>query len=162
MNTTKGDDIIIHNAGAYRPGCIGDFVFKDNNGNGIQDEGDTPIEGAVVSLLDENGNILEKNVTKSDGRYKFCDLKPGVYKVQFQKDANENGPFITTQKDATSDDKDSDVPAGLLGSAQSDLITLTSGEINENIDAGFIQEVCIGDRVWYDKNLNGIQDEDLA
>ena len=170
IDTTSGEEIVINDGGAYKPGCIGDFVFKDTNANGIQDENDTPIEGAIVMLLDENGNkvvdisgneVVEQ-VTSSDGKYAFCDLKPGTYKVRFQKNSDENGPFITTKKDATSDELDSDIPAGLVGGGESDLITLQSGEINENIDAGFVQEICIGDRVWYDENLNGIQDENLA
>ena len=37
-------------AGAYLLGSIGDYVFLDNNRNGIQDEGDTFVADSPVTL----------------------------------------------------------------------------------------------------------------
>ena len=43
-------------AGLYRPASIGDLVWNDLNGNGVQDAGEPPVQGAVVSLADCDGN----------------------------------------------------------------------------------------------------------
>jgi len=81
---------------------IGDEFFIDNNGNKIFDEGDDPIEGGIVELLDKDGNAMScpypdggvvggKIVstegrcivkTNKKGKYGF-KVDNGKYKVKF-------------------------------------------------------------------------------
>ena len=71
------------------PGAsIGNYVWLDNNRNGIQDEApDAGIDGVTVKLLDASGNVDKTTVTGSDadGRpgYNRFDVIPGTYRVQF-------------------------------------------------------------------------------
>lgn len=71
------------------PGAsIGNYVWLDNNRNGIQDEApDAGIDGVTVKLLDASGNVVKTTVTGSDadGRpgYNRFDVIPGTYRVQF-------------------------------------------------------------------------------
>ncbi len=61
-------------------GAIGDFVWKDINGNGIQDSGEPGIPGITVQL--KNGTtVLGTATTDSNGYYKFTGLCAGTYTV---------------------------------------------------------------------------------
>ena len=158
-------------AGVFKPACLGDYTWLDDNVDGIQTDGEKILDGVNVTILDEAGNPVLKGADGSDytnmqvtkdGKYHFCNLKPGTYKVKFQKDPDSTGaPFISTDKDKGSDSKDSDIPkfedakTGLV----SDPVTIKSDEDNRTVDAGFIQEICLGDYVWEDTNANGIQED---
>jgi len=66
-------------------GSIGDFVWKDLNSNGIQDEGEPGIPNATVKLCyeDDEGNCSVIDETKTDisGYYIFRRLNNGSYTV---------------------------------------------------------------------------------
>ena len=64
--------------------AIGDYVWIDENGNGIQDEGETPLEDVTVVLYDGEGNELDRTVTDEHGRYLFDNLPAGDYEVGFE------------------------------------------------------------------------------
>ena len=128
----------------FKSACIGNFVWLDYNGNGIQDNSSNEggIEGAVVTLLDSNGDIakdingsaVEAQITSSEGKYLFCNLKPGSYKVKILKD---DPLYYVTFKDRGSDEaKDSDIDQN---SFTTDLVTLNSGEVNLDIDGGYFK-----------------------
>ena len=60
---------------------IGDTVFSDENGNGIQDGEEKGIAGADVKLtLPDNSTIMTS--TNVNGLYLFSALLPGDYKVE--------------------------------------------------------------------------------
>ena len=160
-NTTleSGEDDPTWDAGVYKKACLGDYVWKDNNANGIQENGEEPIEGVKVTLLDKNGTELKTTKTNSDGKYEFCELTPGEYGVKFEAAPDENGvPYVTTKKDAGDDTKDSDVEEYKTGGGKTNNVVLESGDNNKTLDAGFIQEICLGDYAWEDENANGLQD----
>ena len=46
-------------------------MFKDNNGNGIQDGGDTPLAGVTVDLYSPGGTLIATAVTDANGNYSF-------------------------------------------------------------------------------------------
>ncbi len=63
---------------------IGNFVWIDENGNGVQDAGELPVDGLTLTLLDANCNIVGTTITDSNGNYIFnssnVDLNnDGVY-----------------------------------------------------------------------------------
>ena len=60
---------------------VGDFVWLDVNGDGIQDRGENGIPGVTIGLFDQDGNLLEFTVTGRNGGYLFDDLDAGTYQV---------------------------------------------------------------------------------
>src|SRR5690606_14847551 len=147
-----GDNNQTIDAGYYRPARLGDFVWEDLNVDGIQDANEPGISGVVVRLLDENGVQLSFTTTNVNGYYFFNNLKPGNYIVKFHTKAG----YIPTHKDSgvlDEEDSDADVVTG-----RSHVITLTSGQEDLTIDAGYYRLAKIGDFVWEDTNLNNIQD----
>jgi SdrD B-like domain len=138
---------------------IGDYVFVDVNGNGVQDAGDTPVQGAKVELLDANGNpVPGKSVTTgADGLYLFNGLDAGTYKVRVTRPAGSN--LVPTAANVGSDDAiDSDFTAGdNADQVISGVINLTGND--RTVDSGWKVPVGrLGDTVFFDANNNGVKD----
>lgn len=110
---------------------LGDFVWEDINRNGLQDDGEPPLEGVLIRLKDENGTVIDSTTTFPNGNYSFVGLQPGTYSVQFVGPAGYN----TTQLDAGDDTLDSDADEAMNGMTAT--VTLTFGEFNATLDAGF-------------------------
>ena len=117
---------------------VGDTVWLDENRNGIQDDGEKPVAGIVVSLVDANGNLVlnDKDVpyqvaTDENGKYLFKGVRPGTYQVSF-----DLPPYYTaTTKDAGSNDEtDSDIDATGATAA----FTLRGGQVKLDVDAGIV------------------------
>ncbi len=72
----------------YRPlvgtgsGSISGRVFEDPNTNGAPDSGEPGIPGAVVELVDPNGDVVATTTTGPDGSYVFDHLPDGAYTVR--------------------------------------------------------------------------------
>ncbi len=133
--------------------AIGNFVWEDINGNGMQDLGEPGISGATVKLFDNNGNQVDSSYTTlSDGFYEFTDLNPGNYSVQFILPAEY---VFTAQGQGSDDAKDSDASPA---SGMTVSYTLVGGQYNDTVDAGAYLPAALGDYVWHDGNANGIQD----
>ncbi|MDH7569215.1 MAG: SdrD B-like domain-containing protein [Armatimonadota bacterium] len=110
---------------------LGDRVWCDANGNGVQDAGEPGVSGVMVDLLDAAGNVLKSVVTDANGLYLFADLAPGTFQVRFFAPA---GYAFTTPLQGGSGDFDSnaDPATGLTGA-----ITL-SGATDLSWDAGLV------------------------
>lgn len=123
-----------NDAGVEDPGTasIGDKVFLDANGNGIQDAGEVGVEGVGVTLLTDFGTVAGNATTDANGMYRFDNLDAGGYFVAFDIEDT----FVFTDPDQGGDDAaDSDANPfnGLTG-----LYTLGIGEENLTVDAGVI------------------------
>ncbi len=124
-------------------GSVGDRVWLDANGNGIQDAGETGINGVTVQLLDSSNNVVGTATTAGDGNYTFNNLAPGTYTVRV-----------------------SGLPAGVsetydldgVASANQATFPLAAGQNRTDVDFGYRYNGSVGDRVWLDSNGNGIQD----
>ncbi len=138
---------------------LGDTVFRDLNGNGLQDEGEPGRPGVSVNLLAQNGDPLAATTTDRNGRYAFPALNPATYIVEFVAPAGQD--FTTPNVGgATGDDAlDSDADPN---SGRSEPLTLAAGENNRSVDAGLLSPApaALGDRVFLDANENGVQDGD--
>ncbi len=108
--------------------CLGNFMWLDSNLNGIQDAGEPGVVGIKVDLYDENGNFLATTKTDSQGKYMFCGLKAGKYKVKFE----QPDTYLFTKEDQGSDSADSDVG----DNGWSHLVNLSTGDQNLTVDAG--------------------------
>ncbi len=136
--------------------CIGDYVWYDMNMDGIQDPDELPVEGVVVLLMDCEGNILDNTTTDANGYYEFCELDAGGYTINFVLPDNHVFSPMHMGGDPAKD-SDPDPATGM-----SVCTPLLPGEFNHTIDAGIyvVPLACIGDYVWYDLNMDGIQDPD--
>ncbi len=147
-------------------GIIGDRVWSDVNGNGIQDGGETGVAGVTVSLLDGSGNPYNNPATgkpyvvqtDANGNYAFVGLPNASYTVKFSN-LPSNTVLSPTGAGTTSTDSDPNPNTGVTG-----VITLTAGN-NQilTVDAGIVPMTpsgmaSIGDKVWIDANNNGLQD----
>ncbi len=157
-----GEDIDDIDAGLFLPVVeekvkVGDIVFFDENGNGIQDSEETGIQNIFISLYDGNGQFLAFTTSDENGMYMFSDLDPGDYQLKFVGQASDL--TATTQDAGNNDDIDSDID--LEGFTE--VFTLVAG-YDDSRDAGFkprdIQPdpARIGNQVFLDANENGIND----
>ncbi len=152
LNNTK--DVTI--TPQYVPASLGDWVWYDENRNGVQDAGEIGIPNVTVELYDNDtcaGTPVTTTTTAEDGIYGFTNLIPDMYSIKVVPPEG----FIFTSPDQGDDALDSDVDPG---SGCSGAISLASGEDNTTWDAGLYGIGRIGDRVWSDTNGNGVQDAD--
>ena len=150
-------------AGIYKPASLGNFVWVDTNGNGIQDGGEPGLDGVTVNLLDSNMVQVpgKTTVTSGGGAYSFTGLVPGDYIVQFVTPGGYVQTAQNVPNDGTNQDGNTDSDAGTLG--KTEVITLNSGETDNTIDAGYKLDsiplpASLGNFVWNDANANGQQD----
>jgi VCBS repeat-containing protein len=140
---------------SFGGGSIGDHVWSDVDGDGIQDPSEPGLSGVTVHLLDELGNPLSSTTTDGTGHYRFAGLSAGNYIVQFVAPA---GYQFSPQGQGTDNtlDSDADTPTG-----QTAILTLSANQARADVDAGLFaigSGGSIGDFVWEDANGNGIQD----
>ncbi len=113
-------------------GSLGDTVFSDTDGDGVQDSGELGVSGVTVNLLDDMGTLIDTTTTDGSGFYEFTDLAADDYIVEF---VAPTGSSFTVQDAGGDDAADSDAnPA----TGRTDVITLGAGEDNPDIDAGVL------------------------
>jgi uncharacterized repeat protein (TIGR01451 family) len=94
-------------------GSIGDYVWKDTNNNGKQDEVGTGVKGIQLELYKASGNVttgaaIAKDTTDAAGKYLFTGLPLGNYIVKLLKTTIPSGCILSDSTNKGSDDKDSD------------------------------------------------------
>ena len=126
------------NIGGILPGEIGDTVWLDTNGNGLQDYKEPLIPGVKLTLLrvNEDGSLTEEAQTESDkyGYYRFEALRPGVYMLRLDA---KDGEQLTTHYGEPLGEIDSDL---IPDTGMSEQIRLNSGRAMRNIDVGLAAE----------------------
>src|SRR5579871_572978 len=132
-----------------RNAAIGDFVWKDLTGNGIQDAGEPGIPGVTVNISGPGG-FTASTTTDANGAYHFTGLAPGSYTVTF---VAPTGYVFSPQFQGSNTAVDSNANASGVTPA----VTLAAGQTDNTIDAGLYQPGAIGDFVWNDLNDNGVQ-----
>lgn len=140
--------------------AIGDFVWNDFNLNGIQDAGEPGIAGVQVILYDGLNSPIDTTYSDGYGNYVFYGINGGAYYLSFTL---PSGYAYSSANQGTNDDLDSDI----LGTGKTDRILLGAGEILTNIDAALyltspVGTANVGDKVWLDGNLDGLQDANEA
>jgi uncharacterized surface anchored protein len=154
--TTTSDNTV--DAGLYRPAALGDKVWSDTNRNGVQDSGEAGVSGVTVQLVAANGTtVLNTATTDANGNYNFTNLAPGTYSIKIPTVPNSFSSFTSPNQGGNTG-----TDSNILGGGQSAPVTLASGETNNTLDAGLLQKLFLGDRVWEDTNGNGVQDNGEA
>ncbi|MBT2853124.1 SdrD B-like domain-containing protein, partial [Staphylococcus coagulans] len=146
--TIKDQDNLTADLGIYQPTFkVGDKVWEDTNKDGIQGESESGISGVKVTLKDKGGKVVETKTTDEKGNYLFENVAKGDYTIEFETPEGYK-PTVTGKGDA---DKDSNGTSAKVTVDKDDL----------TIDSGFYKPTySLGDKVWEDRNKNGIQDED--
>lgn len=146
----------------YAPATIGDRVWFDLNGDGIQDADEPGAPGIVVRVWPTDaqgllppGVIPVTAVTDDDGNWSLT-VDTGHYRVNPTLPV---GAIGFSPWNAGNDDIDSDIaPAGHATFGFSDPFEATPGEVQLDVDTGLIVANAIGNLVFDDANENGIQD----
>ena len=74
-------------------GSLGDRVWSDTNGNGVQDAGEPGIVGVTVTLKNSSGTVLATTTTGANGIYTFGNLAAATYTVCVTQPANTTETF---------------------------------------------------------------------
>jgi hypothetical protein len=134
-------------AAFVQPGQLGDFVWLDLNQSGIQDLGEPGLPGVTVSLTKPSGFVVTAT-TDATGYYHFTGLAAGNYSVAVATP----GGLVPSASHVGGDPA---VDSNMSGA----IVTISSAQwVNDTIDFGFYPTGAIGNFVWQDLNLNGIQD----
>jgi hypothetical protein len=112
-------------------GCLGDFVWKDMNCNGIQDEGEPGIDDITVKLYRcDDSSLVEQVETNEQGYYIFDNLAADDYFIHFVlPEGFTFSPMDQGDNDAV--DSDADTMTG-----NTVCITLEAAECDSTWDAG--------------------------
>lgn len=146
-----GANNLVQDFGFAGTGSIGDFVWLDRDNDGVQDALEPGIFGATVALtwfgadgvVGGGDDATFTTTTSTDGRYLFPNLVPGAYSV-----AVTGG---LPQGATNSYDRD-----GNTNSVAP--VSLGAGQNDDTLDFGYNVTSIIGDRVWWDRNRDGVQD----
>ncbi|WP_208317171.1 SdrD B-like domain-containing protein, partial [Canibacter zhoujuaniae] len=147
VTVVSGQERLDVDAAVKNAGVITGKLFNDDNGDGVQDAGEGPFNGVTVELVDPaTGNVIATAVTNDAGGYRFANLAPGDYQVRVKTDTLPAGYSQSSGPAA----------GGVYDVALSDE-TAESMVVNDR-DFGYAKPVRVGDRVWLDKDGDGIQD----
>jgi len=135
-------------------GGLGDTVWLDEDGDGVQDPGEPGVEGVTVKLTDCAGHVLTTQVTDANGFYFFNNLVPGWYQIVMDNTTVPDGLWWTYQNIGADDETDSDVDFNGVGPC----VFITGGQYDSTYDAGLLILAKLGDFVWHDLNGDGMQD----
>jgi hypothetical protein len=148
--------------------AIGNRVWDDVDGDGIQDAGEPGIPGVEVILYAANGTtVLSSAITDANGNYLFTNLNAGTYVLGIDNSTLTSGSQPTVLNNTTGPDGDGD--NNWTGGGDNDFdpatnktapIVLASGQSNLTVDAGIRKALIatVGNRVWDDIDGNGLQD----
>ncbi|CAN5758103.1 hypothetical protein BH11VER1_BH11VER1_25340 [soil metagenome] len=133
-------------------GSIGDLVWHDIDGNAIQNGIELGIMGVTLDLVwDVNGNgvidgtdsVISTVTTDALGNYLFTNLLSGNYIVNVTDTANLLASTTLT---------------GATGVTDPEPVNLGVGENHLTADFGYQGAASLGDRVWNDRDADGVQD----
>lgn len=160
---------------------IGNRVWNDADGDGVQDAGENPIAGVTVQLF-QGATLIASAVTDANGNYYFSS-GPGTSTASqryFLADLDPNENYEIRIPNAQGGTPQAPLagltlsPANVISGANSDLrdsdstyagddavIAITTGNLGDNdhtFDFGFTGTYSLGNRIWFDTNNNALID----
>ena len=151
--------------GLQPPGTatIGDTVWLDANNNGSLDGTESGLPGITVKLyIDQNNNgsvdggdtLIQTATTDASGKYLFSGLNPDDYLVQVDTASAVTSPYDGSTTIAAA-------MAPTTGTTNPRDVTITTaGQAVLTADFGYNWSGSIGDYVWWDNNINRLQDRE--
>ncbi len=89
---------------------IGDYVWSDTDGDGIQDSTESGIENVTVYLIDAStGDTIATTLSDANGQYVFTNVPQGNYQVAFDPSTSGNTYTGSPQNQGGNDSTDSDI-----------------------------------------------------
>jgi hypothetical protein len=164
-NVGAGENDISNDFVEEQAASLGDYVWYDDDEDGIQDDSEEGVNNVRVYLLNEDGErIQDQNgadiytETNTTGGYLFTGLEPNLtYAVEFDLNTLPDGFEVTLQDEGGDETQDSDAD---LETGVTESVTLDPGQHYPDLDMGIKPSFAhIGDYFWIDSNQNGIQDE---
>ena len=138
---------------------VGDRVWQDMDGNGIQDAGEPGLEGVVLALLDAQGQELRVTSTDDQGYYHFTNLAHGTYQVVVKDTNFEQGGVLEGMEASPQDQGDDDAVDSDGDPITHDVtVKLDVGEQDEDTDFGFICRPRLQGLIWQDDDGDGQRD----
>jgi len=144
---------------------VGDFVWFDTNGDGVQNSGEPGIEGVTVTIETENGDpvthvsaaAVASEVTDANGAYSFDSLPvlgaDDHYVVRVDATSTALEGLTPTATGAGTSANDSSTETAESGDLTVD------DDRDATLDFGFVSStVSVGDFVWIDLDRDGLQD----
>lgn len=145
-DVNQDNDIDVNNLSS-----LGGKIWNDINGNGIQEDNETLIEGIEVNLLDENKNTIDVTETDAFGRYEFDNLNKGIYYIK----VNKSDEFNLAIKNKDNSDEDNIFSEDGCSSK----IEIKDTIENYDIDLAMIKPISISGFVWNDINWDNKKSE---
>lgn len=138
-------------------GSIGDRLWQDNDGDGVQDAGEPGLSGVTVDLtwagldgvLGTWDDLTFSKVTGADGAYQFSYLPPGNYSVSVDTTTLAAGLLPTG---------DPGESGTCLVCDSAHTLSLSLGETRSDVDFGYQGSAALGDLVWLDADGDGVAD----
>lgn len=141
MEQTYYIDNFDNNLPEIRRSAMGDRVWFDTNGNGIQEDGETfAIQNLPVVLMNAESNVvLAVTSTDENGRYRFDELAASNYVVRFTV-SGEPALMPSPKHQGGDGSLDSDAATNAAGEtfAWTDVIALGLDETNLTVDLGLM------------------------
>ncbi len=138
-----------YNFGMIKGTSISGEVYKDSNGDGKLETGDSGLSGVTVTLYKGSSTTpIASTTTNSSGLYSFSNLAPGTYKVvetilnNYVGTGSDVGTVGGTANGTS-------VNVSTIGS-----VALSSGQTGVNYNFGESQPVCISGKCYNDQQNN--------
>jgi len=146
-------------------GKIGDFIWNDLNGDGIQGPTEPGIDGVTVQLLDSTNTVIATQVTgfgptgSQHGYYQFSGVCAGTYSVKVDETTLPKGSDGKIHFEETTSNAPGSTTSNDSNVTPSTVLLTTNASVDETIDFGYLaMQGSLGDYVWYDANHNGVQE----
>jgi hypothetical protein len=136
-------------------GSIGDRVWLDQNGNGVQDLGEPGLYGVDVRITNPGADGLFNTAddlfttvqTGLDGSYLFTGLPAGTFRIDILTPTLPSNVAPTFDLDS-------------IATPHSTFASLTAGQVRRDVDFGYRGTASVGDTVWLDRNADGVRNAD--
>ncbi len=128
-NSTKWDAGLYEHPTTPTLGSIGDRVWFDADGDGIQDPGEAGAADVKVRLFACDNTLLKSTTTDNNGYYLFADLEAGEYYVKF---ILPDGFVFSPKNQGGNPELDSDANQN----GMTECFTLNAGQNDLSRDAG--------------------------
>ena len=155
----------------YRPppctASMGDFVWFDTNGNGIQDSGEPGIPNVTLELRDAMGALVgAPTTTDANGKYSFSGLCAGTYKIRVYTPSTSFQPSPTNVGGPATDSNPNNDTVVLgyntvdrtydFGFKSAGLCTFTQGYWKNHEEVWPVSSLMIGDQLYQKSELLAI------
>jgi ELWxxDGT repeat protein/predicted outer membrane repeat protein len=130
---------------------VGDWVWEDNDADGIQEASEPGLARVVVTLLDHSNTQVAVTTTAYDGSYGFTGVLPGEYTLQV---APPNHAQFSPRHQGADDGLDSDCDPA---TGRTNAFTVWAGLPDTSNDAGLFYFASASGTVCNDINWDGLQ-----